>query len=225
MLENRKKIIISADDFGKSKLANQRILELAKLNKINRISVMPDGAFSSEEIADILRSGAKIDIHLDLFDKNKTKVRSVFLRLVDFAFNFLSSRGRKENVEKEWERQIEKIKEFLGRYPDGINSHQHIHFFPPYFKVVLKLAKKYKIPYLRYGKSLTAEKFSAICWILKILRIFNNKLFALSDLKTSQYLVSFDWLKNPEKFLNNLDGVELVCHPERDDEFDIIKNL
>jgi hypothetical protein len=72
---------------------------------------------------------------------------------------------------------------------------------------------------------LIAEKFSPVFWMLKFLRIFINKSFISSGLKTSQYLVSFEWIKNPEKFLENKKDIELVCHPEIDEEFEEIKSL
>lgn len=221
----RKDIILAADDFGKSELANQRILELARLGKIDRVAVMADGAFSSEETAEISQSGAKLDIHLDLFNKKDTRARGVVLRIADFILSFLSSRGRKKSVEKEWERQIEKFKELFGRYPNGVNSHQHIHFFLPYFKIVIKLAKKYQISYLRFGRKIISENFNPVCFVLKFLKIFDDKKFLSANLETSNYLTSLDWLKNPKKFTDDLDGIELVCHPERKEEFDFLKGL
>ncbi len=221
----RKNLIITADDFGASEKANQRILELAKLGKIDRVAVMADGVFSQSDISNLLNSGIKLDVHLDLFGGINEQGKSVAIRLVKFMLGWISSKGRSKNVAIDWERQIEKFKTILGKYPDGINSHQHIHFFPPYFKITLKLAKKYNIPYFRYGNFLIAEKFSPVFWMLRFLRIFIKNSFASSGLKTSQYLVSFEWIKNPENFLKNKENVELVCHPEKDGGFEEIKNL
>lgn len=218
-------LIITADDFGANEIANQRILELVRSGKIDRVAVMANGDFSQSDIPNLLNSGVKIDIHLDLFNGIKEQGKSVIIRLAKFIFGWLSSRGRSKNVEIDWERQIEKFKNLTGRYPDGINSHQHIHFFPPYFKASLRLAKKYDVSYFRYGRFLIAEKFSPVFWMLRFLRIFINKSFISSGLKTSQYLVSFEWIKNPEKFLKNKEDVELVCHPEKEGGFEEIKSL
>jgi len=225
MLLERKNIIITADDFGASEKANQRILELAKLGKIDRVAVMTDGFFSQSDIPNLLNTEVKLDVHLDLFGGIQEQGKSVVIRLAKFLFGWISSNGRSKNVEIDWERQIEKFKTILGKYPDGLNSHQHIHFFPPYFKITLKLAKKFNISYFRYGHFLIAEKFSLVFWMLKFLRIFINKSFASSGLKTSQYLVSFEWISGPEKFLENKKDVELVCHPEKDGGFEEIKSL
>lgn len=218
-------LIITADDFGASEKADQRILELAKTGKIDRTAIFVDGFFSQSDIPELLNTGIKLDVHLDLFGGIEEQGKSVIIRLAKFFFGWVSSNGRSKNVAIDWERQIEKFKTLLGKYPDGLNSHQHIHFFPPYFKITLKLAKKYNISYFRYGNFLIAEKFSPIFWMLRFLRIFINKSFISSGLKTSQYLVSFEWIKNPGNFLKNKENVELVCHPEKDGGFEEIKNL
>ena len=62
----RKNLIIEADDFGLNQLANEKILELARSGKIDRVAVLADeGGLSASDIAELKIMGVKLDIHLD----------------------------------------------------------------------------------------------------------------------------------------------------------------
>src|SRR3989339_287063 len=63
---NKKNLILTADDFGKSGQANKNILRLTEAGKLDRVSVMIEGDFSEEEIKNLLGSGVKLDIHFEL---------------------------------------------------------------------------------------------------------------------------------------------------------------
>jgi predicted glycoside hydrolase/deacetylase ChbG (UPF0249 family) len=225
---NRHHLIISADDFGISPEANENILHLAILGKIDRIGIMTHGKFSSEEISEILKSGVKLDIHLDIlheFHDNRRKRKSAFLRGLEFLAKLLSGKLSSEKTEIAWHSQIEKFREIFGKNPDGINSHEHVHFFPPFFKIALKLQTEYSIPYIRFGDSVFMLHNKPVAHILHWLRIINLKKFRKSGRTSSGSFISLDWIKNMDKFLNNLPKgtVEIACHPEITDDFEKIK--
>jgi predicted glycoside hydrolase/deacetylase ChbG (UPF0249 family) len=129
-------------------------------------------------------------------------------------------------VREDWEKQIEQFNETFGKYPDGINSHEHIHFFPPFFNIALDLQKKYTIPYIRFGNSIKMPRHTIISHILNILRIINKKKCGKDGCISSNFLVSLDWIKNVDTFMDSLpDGnIEIVCHPEVAEDFVKIKN-
>jgi len=60
------KLIISADDFGKSKLANKNILKLAEAGKLDRVSVMIEGDFDEKEVEQLCSANVRLDIHFEL---------------------------------------------------------------------------------------------------------------------------------------------------------------
>ena len=240
-------LIISADDFGISEQANRAILKLAREKKIDRVAVMIGGKISKNEVKDLLESGVKIDIHLhllghDFFAKREKESRDgTIKRIAIFLIDFLTGRYGQAKVKIIWKKQIEIFKEIFGCYPDGINSHEHIHFFPPFFKTVLKIKEEYKTEYLRLGKLKYFQKFGSISFILNKLRLINfrrNLIFFTPlgiarsypfELNTSDFLVSFDWIKDEEKFFENLvekTQTELIFHPERDREYEfLMKNF
>ncbi len=237
-------LIVSADDFGISAQANLAILELARNKKLDRVSVMMEGKISNREIQALIESDVKIDIHLHLFDSDFFQKREgepgrgIARRLTLFLIDWTSGRYGAKRIKLAWQKQIKDFHRLFGRYPDGINSHEYLHFFPPFFKVALKLKDKFGISYLRIGKGNFKQNFSAIAFILDKLRILNVKsnriVFAPhgfmhdlpDELNTSDFLVSFDWIKKTPEFFEALPNpaqIELIFHPEREKEFKFLK--
>ena len=234
---NKKNLIISADDFGKGELANKNILRLAEAGKLDRVSVMIEGDFKEKEIEKILATGVKLDIHFELIwqKRRRNLLKDNTLRQgIVFLVNYLwgdwpvpeHPRSGTASVKREWKEQIEKFRKVFGRMPDGINSHEHTHYFPAYFGIVLDLAKRYNITSMRFGKKGFLGEQNSVYLILKNMRWLNKKKFFRSKISSPDYFVSLDWIKNFEKFLKNIpEGeIEISCHPERKDEYNFILN-
>ena len=219
----RENLIISSDDFGISAKANQNILELAESGRLDRVAVLINRHYSTNEISRLSASGIKIDLHLDMQESSPRE--GLFGRTLAFVLHYLLGGISTVRVGKKWDNQLAKFQAVFKKNPDGINSHLHIHFFPPYFKIALKLAEKNKIAYVRLSR------FGLICpgrYVYFILRFFwkiNIGLFKKSSLDSSDYFVSFDWIRDFPKFLEKLPPgkTELIFHPEREDEFEAIK--
>jgi predicted glycoside hydrolase/deacetylase ChbG (UPF0249 family) len=228
MVPNREKLIISADDFGISRKANQNILNLIRAGKLNRVSVMSEGVFDRQEIEELKNSGIKLDIHLNLNEKigSKRKLhKPVWYRGIFFVLKIIFMVNNKAVIRKKWQDEIQKFIEIFNQKPDGINSHEYVHFFPAYFPIALELARKQNIQYVRLGEKDLKEK-GIVCRILNYLRKGNLNKFHDSKMETSDYMVSLDWLSETNHFLNNIpEGkTELVLHPERKEEYDLVNN-
>jgi predicted glycoside hydrolase/deacetylase ChbG (UPF0249 family) len=235
----RDKLILTADDFGKSEIANKNILYLVEAGKLDRVSVMVGGILKKEEVERLLSAGVNLDIHLELVwqKRRRNLLKDHTLRqLAVFFVNYLwgdwpvpaHPRSGKLDVEKEWQNQIEKFKKIFGRMPDGISSHEHVHYFPPYFSVTLQVANHYKIPFIRFGKKGFVGKKTSVYLILKAMHWLNKKNFLRSKISSSDYFASLDWLGNFDEFLNKIkegEKIEIACHPEREDEYTFINNL
>lgn len=224
--EKRKNLIITADDFGKNELANRNILRLAKLGRLDRVSVMADGVFAPGEIEELIETGVKLDIHLELDwqKKRRGKMRDNTARQgVVFLMNHFRASQRKK-IREDWERQIKKFQKIIGRYPDGINSHEYVHLFPSYFKIAISLAKQFEIPFIRFGRYGFRGKKNMAHLVLANLRRWDKKYFSGSKLNSSDYFVSLDWIKDINIFQKNIPNgkTEIACHPERVEEFELI---
>lgn len=225
---HRQRLIVTADDFGISPRANRNTLYLISLGKINRVGVMVRGQISAKEINDLVRSGVKIDIHLEISNElgsDRKNRHGIFLRGAEFLGKILIRKLSAKKVSEDWENQIEKFREMFGKNPDGINSHEHVHFFPPFFKVAIALQNRYSIPYIRFGDGRFPHHNNGVSRILHYLRRINMATCLKYSCVSSGSLVSIDWISNFDEFLDNLpEGtIEIVCHPELAKDFVEIK--
>lgn len=232
---NGRKIIVSVDDFGISQKATQNILKLIDQKKIDRVEVMMSKNITPGDVQKLLASGAALDIHLhlvkdklDWWQTNPREINSgIAKRMVFFIFNFFFGKGIPRKAQAEWERQINDFEKIFGKKPDGISSHEHIHFFSPYFRIVTRLARKHSISYIRWGKysAEKIEKESKIAHILGCLKKGNKSVFENSRLDSSDFMVSLNWIGNFDQFLNSLPTektIDIVFHPEIESEYKII---
>lgn len=232
--KNGRKIIVSVDDFGISEKANERILELAKGGKIDRVSVMISPNFNSEDIKELKETGVKLDLHLHLVDKDSDYWRGkrnlsepVMKRLVSFSIKYIRGKNSPQTVEEKWREQLKKFQELFGRLPDGLNSHEHLHFFPKYRKIIWSLAHEASIFYIRFGKR-RSRTWTLVAVIMDLSRGMSNILEKNRKVETSDYVVSFDWIKNKENYFSRFqknDSIEMVFHPERDEEMEFLRKI
>lgn len=225
---NRTKFMISADDFGLSQKANQNILNLIELGKLERVAVMAFGKMSPTEIQRLIKSRVKLDIHLDIlheFEEKKQARTSVMVRGIEFLWKFLTGKLTTKKVATDWENQIKTFQKLFGKNPDGLNSHEHVHLFPPFFKIALQLREKYSIPYIRFGDSVFVIHHKLIAYLLHFLRKFNLGTCKKYSCVSSGSLISLDWLSDIEAFLTNppKGTIEIVCHPEVSTDFEKVK--
>ena len=220
----RKQFIVTADDYGIRQTA-EPILRLVHEGKIDRVAVLINYV-SADQAATLLKTGAKIDLHLELIDilKSGDKMYDpVLRRSINFTLRYGFGMVTRKKVEKEWRNQIERFRELFGRVPDGINSHEHLHYFPAFLKVCLQLSKEYNIAYVRFGrKGLLSHLHNSLTG--KILDFFWRRMhvfFAQTKHDTSDYLVSLDWFDDFKNFCNCLPQgtIELVVHPEREEDY------
>lgn len=233
--KNGKTITVSADDFGISAKANANTLALIAQKKIDRVEIMMSKNITAEHARILLASGIKLDIHLhlakaelDFWQNNPREIENgAVKRIFLFLSHYFFGEKRPWVVEKEWASQIQDFRNIFGRNPDGVSSHEHIHFFPSYFLVVLRLAAKNSIPFVRFGKFWFREE-NNVCLILNILRKINRPFFRKRQLETTEFMISFDWLTDFDEFLErcpNNRSVELIFHPEKTDEFKFLSEI
>lgn len=223
--EIRKRFVIVADDYGIRQTA-EPILRLVREGKIDRVAVLIHYV-SAEQAAALLATGVKIDLHLELMDmiRSGKKVReSALWRIMKFSLRLLVGRVTVRKAEEEWRSQIERFRERFGRLPDGINSHEHVHFFPPFTKLFFRLAGEYGIGHVRFSTDgLMLDRHVALVGkVLSFLRDRSLSRFDPSKTATSRYLVNLDWLPDFPAFVADLgseENIELVVHPEREEEY------
>lgn len=218
--------VITADDFGASTTANHAILDLIAQKKIDRVGVMIRGTFTPDDITTLKNSDVKIDIHLDipLLHSIVKLYDNTLRRGVFFLFHFICGRISPQKITREWTDQITEFYNTFGTMPDGINSHEHTHLFPPYFRIACTLAQKNDITFIRCGTNGPLPRKNTVSLILAMLHTRNKSILRkFPSLTTTQYLTSLDWIA--QKDLPNIlhkNNTELLFHPERPEEYEIM---
>ncbi|MFZ2187166.1 MAG: ChbG/HpnK family deacetylase [Candidatus Moraniibacteriota bacterium] len=215
---------MTADDYGIRQTA-EPILRLVHEGKIDRVAVLIHYV-SADQAAALLKTGVWIDLHLELIDILKSGDKmydNVLKRSINFVFRYGCGLVTKKRVKKEWEAQVKRFHELFGRLPDGLNSHEHLHYFPPFFKICVRLAEAYDIPFVRFGKKgqLAHLHHSLTGKILSFFWKRTRSFFARTDRMTTDYHVSLDWFNDFRAFCQYLPSgsIELVVHPEREEDY------
>ncbi len=219
-------VMLTADDFGANIQANHAIFGLIALHKVDRVGVMIRGIFTPEDIVLLKNANIKIDIHLDIpLLHNTLKLHdSTLRRMWFFLFYLICGRISSQKISDEWESQIISFHKKFGAMPDGINSHEHTHFFPPYFRIACTLARRHHIPFIRCGSDGPLPRTTSISMILSILHMLNRRILrSFPMLSTTKHITSIDWLsKRDLSSIPRNTETELLFHPERPEEYEAI---
>lgn len=237
---NDKKIILCADDFGLSPGVCTGILKLAQLQRLSAVSCMVNKESFTYYAPDLQRLTGQIQIGLHF---NLTEGRflsdasrqcfSLSSLLVRTHLGLLDS----SLIEQEFLAQLNCFMTTMGRLPDFIDGHQHVHQFPIIRNSILKMYNKHfndKKVYIRsiypmlpvaafqFKRAVLAHTGGkALKKLLQQLSLKHNHYFAgIYDFSPSaNYRVLFQqWLQHAPN--NTL----IMCHPgEGSDNQDVIR--
>lgn len=204
-----KKFILNADDFGMSVDFNRAVLFGYEKGILKSASICANGSAFDAAVNEILPECPElgIGVHLNIIE-GKSITRCDLLTDANGVFNngylalILKSKDKKfrQQVENEFRAQIEKVLKHTK--VDHIDSHVHSHAIPEIFKIVLKLAKEYNIPYIRtqhehfYIDNRTS-KYLNLKFPINIIKILllnyftfeNKKALKETTIKTNDYIL------------------------------------
>jgi predicted glycoside hydrolase/deacetylase ChbG (UPF0249 family) len=152
-------LLVNADDFGLDPRISLAIARCAREGLVHSLSAVP---FRDGFHADLLRGLRKecprvrIGAHLTLVEFPYLvpggPARADGMPPADFrAFLGQYLRGKVDMawVYRDWTAQIDLLASRLGRAPDHLDSHQHLHVFPGLWSAALRLQREFGIPRLR----------------------------------------------------------------------------
>ena len=236
-----KQLIINADDLGLTSGVNRGILRAFQDGIVTSASLLVTGS-AFEEAVTLARQNRELDVglHLTLVEERAVLGRQALPTLVDETGRFPRTSGEFfrravlgriswDEVEREVAAQIARFQK-AGLRLSHINSHQHLHMFPPVLQIVRRLTRKMdnvwirnpagpwrKSPGVRMGRWLQQLGLNLTC--LSAQRLHGLLLpqmphgmygFEVSGRLTRSAL---------EQILRKIpDGLyELICHPGEDD--------
>jgi predicted glycoside hydrolase/deacetylase ChbG (UPF0249 family) len=131
-------LIVCADDFAESEAKSEAILELVREKRISAVSCMTGSPLWDAFGARLRRedSQARIGLHFNLTLSFGGPVQ----RLTTLMTESLLRRIDVTNVRVQLLGQLEAFERVMGRPPDFIDGHEHVHAFPQIAEVVLDVA-------------------------------------------------------------------------------------
>ena len=148
-----RRIAICADDFGYSAGINRAILSLlaeGRLSAVSCMSTAPHWRADAAALRELAQGRADLGLHLNLSESFVTEPRSLPLReLILRAYTWrLSAAELRIRIAL----QLDAFEAAMGRAPDFVDGHQHVHQLPIVRRVLLaELERRYpgRLPWLR----------------------------------------------------------------------------
>jgi predicted glycoside hydrolase/deacetylase ChbG (UPF0249 family) len=234
-----KKLIVNADDFGRSAGVSRGILHAHETGIVTSTTVMINQPDIEEQLAGALKhTTLGIGLHLVFSAWRPLLAPEAVPGLVDESGMFLDQHTLWARAEQtpldqlhaELLAQIEKFEALAGRPPDHLDCHHFVHLYPGFFRVYADLGARANLP-LRVPFP-PAPDFAKAVKTLPFLEGFPPDLVR-GMIATDSALIKARGLRHPDHFvgtffgrealtmatLNHLldtlpDGVtELMCHP------------
>lgn len=136
-------LTLCADDFGQSTEINHGILALLSLNRLAAVSVMSQGpawAVGAPALK-VHHQTADLGLHLNLthrFDRD-TYVRPLAAWLISAPLAWVD----RPAVRDSFRQQIDLFVKHLGRLPDYLDGHQHVHAFAVIREILVEVIDEY----------------------------------------------------------------------------------
>ncbi|WP_174875317.1 ChbG/HpnK family deacetylase [Vogesella oryzae] len=156
------RIVICADDFGQSPAINDGIVQLAQQGRLSAASCMTLAPAMSYRLDELKASGIALGLHLNFTQQLGSEgyvlplaslIVKSYLRLLD-----------RTAIAREIARQLDAFEQHVGRAPDYVDGHQHVHQLPQIREaLLLQLQQRYAAqpPWLRNTRSSRAASMPA----------------------------------------------------------------
>src|SRR3990167_3530756 len=132
-----KYLIVNGDDFGYSFVANKGIIKAHREGIVTSTSVLVD-SIAAYEARDLIKKypNLSVGLHFTVIDKETRLawLKGTYKSLI------------KNQIKKEFERQLKKFVEIVGKKPDHIDGHYHLHTHPRIKPLIHDYSKKHHIP-------------------------------------------------------------------------------
>lgn len=203
------KLIINADDFGRTRGINYGIAEAMKNGVLSSTTIMMTMPYA-EHAVNLAKKAelSGIGVHLTFIEKSLSKNKTLSNENGIFKkYPELMAEADIEEIKTEMRMQIDKLIS-LGIKPTHLDSHHHTHLYcSKMIEAAFSIAKEYKLP-LRLGKN-------------KKLTRMGEKINVPDDLITTdifleEYYADKTSLEDFIKFIEGsleFETVELMCHP------------
>ena len=133
-------LIVNADDFGSSAGVDRGIVEAHERGIVTSASLMVRGASAAEAAAYArARPELSVGLHVDLGEW--------VYRNGEWAMLYEVAPAEDERaVREEFDRQLARFQDLVGREPTHLDSHQHVHRHDPLRSLMVDAAGRLSVP-------------------------------------------------------------------------------
>jgi len=212
MPEAKKRLIVNADDLGRTPGINAGIFEAHNQGLVTSATLMvgfPPAEAAAVEWSRLPKLG--IGLHVALTGGRPILPPEEVPSLVDEKGRFLArpeglDRARPDEVTAEVEAQFDRFRQWTGRLPTHLDSHHHSHRLPMVYDALVSIAARQGLPVRNASAEVGA-------WL-------RRDGIATTDRFSEDF---FGQEANLETLLKILAGLapgvtEIMCHPARVDE-------
>ncbi len=140
---NSRLYYLCADDFGWSAGVNDAVLHLSEKKILDGVSVMIFGSWPKDHIQRIKESNVELGLHLDFTSCLDCEANNkLHYLLVKSHLGLIN----KNKVKKFISFQIAEFVRKIGRLPDFIDGHQHVHQFPVIREEMIRVLNGLELP-------------------------------------------------------------------------------
>jgi chitin disaccharide deacetylase len=180
-------LVVNADDLGLTVGVNDGIFDAHDRGILTSASLMARPPAAADAIRRArLRPALGIGVHLTLVDGAPMLPPDRVPTLVQddgrfhvswrpFIVACLMGRVSMRDVERELTAQIEYVSS-NGIRPTHLDSHKHVHLYPPVFEIVLRLAERFRIPVVRVPYERTLADLPLAIWARQDYRLAASRL-------------------------------------------------
>jgi chitin disaccharide deacetylase len=153
-------LIINADDLGYTRGINQAIRQCSAAGMLRSATLMANGPAFDDAVA-MVKNTEMLDVgaHLVLTKLPPVSPPAKICGLIDeqgrlpatpwdLAASLVGGSISRDAIQQELSSQITKILDY-GLRPTHLDSHKHVHVLPRVLEVVIELARKFSIPWIR----------------------------------------------------------------------------
>ena len=157
----RRTLIVTADDVGLHPGMTEGALRAHREGIVTACSIVANGAAFEDAVAGLRDAPSlEVGVHLTLVEERPLTAIRFPKKYTSFVPLYLARMIGIAAIERELRAQIERVLA-TGLRVTHLNGHQHLHVLPRIFRVVARLAKEYRIPYVRIvDESLVSSRAS-----------------------------------------------------------------
>jgi predicted glycoside hydrolase/deacetylase ChbG (UPF0249 family) len=232
-LELERRIILVADDFGLSSEHNRAIVECHRAGSLHSVALLVN-APCTEEAIHLAKScpDLELGLHLGFVEgysllgrHSSVSTQKPYFKdgiclhanWQEFLWRWLCRKISVADLKEEFELQIEFFQRKVGAIA-FLNSTQHLHMFPTLFQIVLELAHKYKVPYVRITNPTSSQGLKGI--LMRKLAAMSRKMSTTKAVVHPDIALGFpgpiprDFNKLSQVLSQNWTGLmEIIMHP------------